>query len=247
MVERPQRPRPYLKPAIEALDRKTAEGGPDLVYTNLSAQQIRAAKQRARRAVSLAVRAGLLTREPCVRCGATERVHAHHTDYNEPLLVVWVCEPHHQEIHRLEKTPREPVAEKLLAPRQCPCGRWISMPPTDQRGRRPRLCARCKQTRRALTFLRAGERILHNLRAIALGLEALRAVSRYGITTGIGEQYAGFLRLETSAADPERGRRLIEEAGSLKKALMQHHPDQGGDPRRFADVQAYRQLTGGGS
>jgi hypothetical protein len=87
-----------------------------------------------------------------------------------------------------------------------------------------------------------------NLRAIALGLEALRAVSRYGITTGIGEQYAGFLRLETSQADPERGRALVEEAGgSIKKALMTHHPDQGGDPRRFADVQAYRQLTGGGA
>lgn len=85
-----------------------------------------------------------------------------------------------------------------------------------------------------------------NLRAIALGLEALRAVSRYGITTGIGEQYAGFLRLETGQADPERGRALVEEAGSLRRALMANHPDQGGDPRAFADVQAYRQLAGGG-
>jgi len=85
-----------------------------------------------------------------------------------------------------------------------------------------------------------------NLRAIALGLEALRAVSRYGITTGLGEQYAGFLRLETSQASPERGRQLVEEAGSLREALKQHHPDHGGDPKRFADVQAYRQLNGGG-
>lgn len=85
-----------------------------------------------------------------------------------------------------------------------------------------------------------------NLRAIALGLEALRAVSRYGITTGLGEQYAGFLRLETSQASPERGRQLVEEAGSMREALKRHHPDHGGDPRRFADVQAYRQLSGGG-
>ena len=84
-----------------------------------------------------------------------------------------------------------------------------------------------------------------NLRAIALGLEALRAVSRYGITSGIGEQYAGFLKLETSQASPDRGRELVEQAGSVKAALMKHHPDQGGDPRRFADVQAYRQLNGG--
>lgn len=84
-----------------------------------------------------------------------------------------------------------------------------------------------------------------NLRAIALGLEALRAVSRYGITTGLGEQYAGFLKLETGQPSPDRGRALVEEAGSVKQALMRHHPDQGGDPRAFADVQAYRQLAGG--
>ncbi len=86
-----------------------------------------------------------------------------------------------------------------------------------------------------------------NLRAIALGLEALRAVKRYGITTGIGEQYAGFLQLTTSQANPDRGKQLVDDAGSLRKALMQHHPDHGGDPRDFADVQAFRQLTGGGA
>lgn len=83
-----------------------------------------------------------------------------------------------------------------------------------------------------------------NLRAIALGLEALRAVNRYGITTGVGEQYAGFLQLGTSQANPDHGKQLVDAAGSLRKALMQHHPDHGGDPRDFADVQAFRQLTG---
>ena len=81
-----------------------------------------------------------------------------------------------------------------------------------------------------------------NLRAIALGLEALRAVSRYGITTGIGQQYAGFLRLETGAADPERGRRLVDEAGGITNALKRWHPDNPkGDARLFADVQAFRE------
>lgn len=84
-----------------------------------------------------------------------------------------------------------------------------------------------------------------NLRAIGLGLEALRAVSRYGVTTGVGEQYAGFLQLTTSQPSAERGRALVEEAGSLRQALLRNHPDQGGDPRAFADVQAYRQLSGG--
>lgn len=83
-----------------------------------------------------------------------------------------------------------------------------------------------------------------NLRAIALGLEALRAVDRYGITS-TSEQYAGFLQLTTSQANPDRGKQLVDAAGSLRKALMEHHPDHGGDPRDFADVQAFRQLTGG--
>lgn len=83
-----------------------------------------------------------------------------------------------------------------------------------------------------------------NLRAIALGLEALRAVDRYGITS-TAEQYAGFLQLETSQASATRGKELVDAAGGMKAALLANHPDHGGDPRRFADVQAYRQLSGG--
>jgi hypothetical protein len=81
-----------------------------------------------------------------------------------------------------------------------------------------------------------------NVRAIALGLEALRAVDRWGVSKR-GQQYAGFLQLETNAPNASRGKELVDEAGGLKAALLRHHPDQGGDPRRFADVQAYRQLV----
>lgn len=83
-----------------------------------------------------------------------------------------------------------------------------------------------------------------NLRAIALGLEALRAVSRYGITTGIGEQYAGFAQLAAGGPDPARGKVLVEQAGSIKDALRKHHPDHGGQDRDFVDVQAYRKAAG---
>jgi hypothetical protein len=43
-----------------------------------------------------------------------------------------------------------------------------------------------------------------NLHAIALGLEALRAVDRHGITS-TAEQYAGFAQLTAGSGDPERG------------------------------------------
>ncbi len=85
------------------------------------------------------------------------------------------------------------------------------------------------------------ERWEHNVRSIALGLEALRAVDRYGITRR-GEQYAGFKALPAGAGpSPERGRALIREHGSVRAALMATHPDQGGDPEAFADVQAARE------
>lgn len=79
-----------------------------------------------------------------------------------------------------------------------------------------------------------------NLRAIALGLQALRAVDRYGVTKR-GEQYAGWKALPAPAGPSvERGRALIRAHGSEKAALMATHPDRGGDPAAFADVQAAR-------
>ena len=78
-----------------------------------------------------------------------------------------------------------------------------------------------------------------NLRAITLGLGALRAIDRYGITAS-AEQYAEFAQLGAGGADAERGRRLVEAAGGIPQALKRHHPDHGGDLADFADVQAYR-------
>jgi hypothetical protein len=79
-----------------------------------------------------------------------------------------------------------------------------------------------------------------NLRAIALGLEALRRVDRYGMTSR-GEQYAGWKQL--AAGDDqiaERGAELIRRHGGAAAALKATHPDHGGDPADFRAVQAAR-------
>lgn len=86
----------------------------------------------------------------------------------------------------------------------------------------------------------------HNLRAIAMGLEALRAVDRYGITS-TDEQYAGFAQLTAGGPDAARGRQLVEAAGGIRQAQRKHHPDQGGTDRDFVDVQAYVASLGPGS
>ena len=48
-------------------------------------------KFRARQAVSRAIKAGKLSRGPCVKCEATDKIQAHHPDYSKPLEVVWLC------------------------------------------------------------------------------------------------------------------------------------------------------------
>ncbi|MFJ4038239.1 hypothetical protein ACIPVB_09130 [Microbacterium sp. NPDC090007] len=95
-----------------------------------------------------------------------------------------------------------------------------------------------------------------NLRAIALALEALRKVDRYGVTKR-GEQYRGFLALEATAAPAGFGSpghalaflgtfiglgldemRVVEGAAlrALRRAQRETHPDAGGDAATFQRV-----------
>lgn len=102
----------------------------------------------------------------------------------------------------------------------------------------------------------------HNVRSIALGLEALRAVDRFGVSRR-GEQYAGWRELPAGIAaeapmdrtealdvvagflapgdvlhpkDPESLRRAI------RRAVRRTHPDNGGDPEAFRRVQRAREV-----
>jgi len=95
-----------------------------------------------------------------------------------------------------------------------------------------------------------------NVRAIALALEALRKVDRYGVTKR-GEQYRGFLAIEATAAPA--GFATTDEAlaflgeflglglaemrvisgaptRALRRAQRETHPDVGGDAATFQRV-----------
>ncbi|MBD8218233.1 hypothetical protein IFU40_06245 [Microbacterium sp. CFBP 13617] len=92
-----------------------------------------------------------------------------------------------------------------------------------------------------------------NLRAVALALEALRKVDRYGVTKR-GEQYRGFLALEATAApagfaDANEALRFLASfhpnvPGAatvtpkvlLRSAQRKAHPDHGGDDATFQRV-----------
>lgn len=55
-------------------------------------------KDKARRAVSRAIRSGTLIRQNCEICEAP-KTEAHHEDYSKPLQVRWLCFRHHREAH----------------------------------------------------------------------------------------------------------------------------------------------------
>lgn len=90
----------------------------------------------------------------------------------------------------------------------------------------------------------------HNVRAIALGLEALRKVDRYGITQA-QEQYRGFGALPPGTPMPavkmtvDEARRLLVEHGGYRNAIKTHHPDMGGDAGLFRQLTEARDLIAG--
>lgn len=59
----------------------------------------RKAYQQIKDKVHIALKAGRLIKKPCSVCGVTEKVEAHHPDYDYPLEVVWLCRQHHYEKH----------------------------------------------------------------------------------------------------------------------------------------------------
>ena len=52
--------------------------------------------------VGNALRDGKLQKDPCHICGRFD-VEGHHPDYDRPLDVVWLCTPHHKEVHAMIK------------------------------------------------------------------------------------------------------------------------------------------------
>lgn len=53
----------------------------------------------AHRQLQFAIRRGLLKPQPCEVCGE-RRVVGHHTNYERPLQVFWLCHYHHREEHK---------------------------------------------------------------------------------------------------------------------------------------------------
>ena len=57
-------------------------------------------KSKVRYLVFKAVGDGVIEKVPCEVCGDVN-VHAHHCDYDKPLDVMWLCDGHHKQWHKL--------------------------------------------------------------------------------------------------------------------------------------------------
>lgn len=102
----------------------------------------------------------------------------------------------------------------------------------------------------------------HNVRAIALSLEALRSVDRYGVTKH-AEQYTGWRAIGSGTATPmpagpmthaDAEKFVWEHAGpgsfaslraGYRAAARRLHPDVGGDAELFKQLQEARRVLGG--
>lgn len=57
-------------------------------------------RRKARQTYKTALKRGKITPLPCLICG--DEAEGHHPDYDRPLDVVWLCEKHHQEVHKIK-------------------------------------------------------------------------------------------------------------------------------------------------
>jgi hypothetical protein len=132
--------------------------------------------------------------------------------------------------------------------------RLDGLPRADARPRTPRVVlsfeSRYGPQRFATDSFRTWE---ENLRGIALSMEALRSVDRYGVSKR-GEQYRGWRALPMTAGEYDLSEAITSREsaeaylarwdGDARRALRETHPDMGGDEAEFRAVNKARELLG---
>lgn len=72
-------------------------------------------KVRAHRKLNLAVKNGIILRpNQCNDCGSNEYIQGHHDNYDEPLIVRWLCHKCHNKIHK--ESEGKKMADKICPP-----------------------------------------------------------------------------------------------------------------------------------
>lgn len=95
------------------------------------------------------------------------------------------------------------------------------------------------------------DRVADNLAAVAATLEAMRAIERHGGAEILNRAFTGFAALPgptlvrqwwaTLCVPPNSSRDVVDTAYRRLRSL--HHPDRGGDPQSFHEVQQAYELA----
>ena len=101
-----ERAKKYRRSSAEAMKkfRASAKGKEWIRAYKKRFRLIHADKQKAHQRVTWARHTGKLIPQPCEVCGATDRLEAHHDDYSKPMVVRWLCRPHHVAHHQSLKS-----------------------------------------------------------------------------------------------------------------------------------------------
>lgn len=59
-------------------------------------------KWKARCLINRLIRDGYLQKEDCAICGSSEKIEAHHENYDIPNCIIWLCAKHHLELTELK-------------------------------------------------------------------------------------------------------------------------------------------------
>lgn len=92
---------PHRVAARKAYEQSSV-GAPKAVAAKRHWAERNEEKRRASNAVNNALRRGKLARLPCEVCGH-HQAEGHHPHYGLPLVVVWLCDTHHKEVHRMTR------------------------------------------------------------------------------------------------------------------------------------------------
>lgn len=71
-------------------------------------------KSNARALINMRIHRGTLERQPCEECDAPD-AEAHHTDYDRPDVVRWLCRQCHGTVHYPEATERDEHQRRFAA------------------------------------------------------------------------------------------------------------------------------------
>lgn len=75
---------------------------------------LEAKKQRARKLARNAEKMGKLVRpDTCEQCGSGGRINGHHPDYDQPLLIEWLCGRCHEQADRYRNVRENAEVEEL--------------------------------------------------------------------------------------------------------------------------------------